>query len=168
MAAPVMEITALHHVSLQKPQGRELLFPGTSPFSVLCSILAQNSCTRMLKPDLSTFVPGESCSLPAEQGLLTRAVLTCLFLKVSLSFKEVFSPPYAKINYGSCCFLWGNCILSLVSVRGTIAVLDAFRGCGVRVMAAIGVHGPNSANLTCCIIIKQSEVNFAFHFKILF
>lgn len=88
-----MEITALHHVSPQKPQGREFLFPGTSPFSVLCSILAQNSCTRMLKPDLSTFAPDESCSLPAEQGLLTGAVLTCppcLLLKVSLSFKGYF------------------------------------------------------------------------------
>lgn len=143
----VMEITALHHVSPQKPQGREFLFPGTSPFSVLCSILAQTSCTRMLKPDLSTFAPDESCSLPAEQGLLTGAVLTCppcLLLKVSLSFKGYF--PLHMINYGSCSFLRGNCIFSLVSACGTIAVLDAFRGCGVRV----------TAELVCMVQILQT------------
>lgn len=119
----------------------------------------------MLKPDLSTFVPDESCSLPAEQGLLTGAVLTCppcLLLKVSLSFKGYF-PLHMQRSIMDLALSLGGIVsfLSCLDVAD-VAVLDAFGG--VRVTAAIGVHGPNSANLTCCIIINQSEVNFTFHF----
>lgn len=146
----VMEITAPHRVSFQKPQGSEFLFPGTSPVS-LCSILAQNravqECWNLTRQPLFLMKAFPASWVHRDCSLVVYlpTLLVCYYRFPSL-LKRYFpfickDKLWILLFGGNISFSLCLCMAQLLSWMHSETVESA--GVMYGVMAAIGVQGRN-------------------------